>query len=98
MPCVAGVLNRSLKADCTDFNCKSETGNVCNVVEGHCLQAMKIVHHHTNDRFERLISEHQSVNPWREAISILSAKYKRFSFVHPVHAMRLFIHNPFQIH
>ena len=24
-------------------NCKSEISNVCNAVEGHCLQAMKIV-------------------------------------------------------
>ena len=33
---------------------------------------------------QALVSEHQSVNPWREAISILSEKYRRFSFVHPV--------------
>ena len=31
---------------------KSEISNVCNAVEGHCLQAMKIVHHHTNDCFD----------------------------------------------
>ena len=31
-----------------------------------------------------LISELQSVNPSREAISVLSAKYKRLTFVHPV--------------
>ena len=65
-------------------NCKSEISNVCNVVEGHCLQAMKLVRHHANARFDWLISEHQSVNPLREAISILSGKYKRFTFVHPV--------------
>ena len=41
---------------------------------------MKIVHHHANGRFDWLISEHQSVNPSREAISILSGKYKRFMF------------------
>ena len=40
--------------------------------------------HHTNGRFDWLISGHQSVNPSREAISILSGKYKRFAFVHPV--------------
>ena len=45
---------------------------------------MKIVRHHANGRFDWLISEHQSVNPSREAISILSGKYKRFAFVHPV--------------
>ena len=45
---------------------------------------MKIVHHHANGRFDWLISEHQSVNPSREAISILSGKYERFTFVHPV--------------
>ena len=58
--------------------------NDCNAVEGHCLQAMKVVHHHARDRFDWLISEHQSVNPLREAISILSGKYKRFTFAHPV--------------
>ena len=62
----------------------SEISNVFSTVEGHCLQAMKIVHHHANGRFDWLISEHQSVNPSREAISILSGKYKKFTFVHPV--------------
>ena len=65
-------------------NCKSEISNVCNALEGHCLEAMKVMHHHANGRFDWLISEHQSVNPSREAISILSEKYKRFTFVHPV--------------
>ena len=65
-------------------DCKSEISNVCNAVEGHCLKAMEIVRHHANGRFDWLISEHQSVNPSREAISILSGKYKRFTFVHPV--------------
>ena len=54
-------------------------------MEGHhCLQAMKIVHRHANGRFGWLISEHQGVNPSREAISILSGKYKKFTFVHLV--------------
>ena len=66
-------------------NCKSEIRNVCNAAEGHCLQAMKVVHHPANASFDWLISEHQSVNPSREATSILSGKYKRFTFVHPVH-------------
>ena len=58
-------------------NCKSEIGNVCNPVEDYCLGAMKIVHHHANDRFDWLISGHQSINPSREVISILSSgKYK----------------------
>ena len=59
-------------------NCKSEICNVCNTVEGHCLQAMNI------GCFDCWISGHQSVNPSREAISILSGKYKRATFVHPV--------------
>ena len=65
-------------------NCKSETSNVCNAVEGHCLQAMEIVHQYANGCFEWLISGHYSVNLLREAISILSGKYKRFTFVDPV--------------
>ena len=66
-------------------NSKSEISSVFHAVEGHCLQAMKIVHLHANGRFDWLISEHQSVNPSKEAISILYGKYKRFTFVHPVH-------------
>ena len=65
-------------------NCKSEIGTVCNPVEDHCLRAMKIVHHHANGRFDWLISGHQSVDISREVISILSGKYKRFTFVDPV--------------
>ena len=53
-------------------------------MEGHYLQAMKIVHHHANGRFDWLISGHQSANPSREATSILSGKYKRFTSVHHV--------------
>ena len=59
-------------------------GNVWNPVEGHCLRAMIIVHHHADGRFDWLISGHQSVNHTREVIFILSGKYKRFTFVHPV--------------
>ena len=44
---------------------------------------MKIVRHHANGRSDWLLSGHQNVNPLREAISILSSKYKRFTFVHP---------------
>ena len=66
------------------INSKSEISNVCNEVEGHCFQAMKIVHHHADGNFDWLISEHQSVNPSREAISVLSEKYKSSTFVHPV--------------
>ena len=65
-------------------NCKSEISNVCNSMEGHCLQAMKIVHHHANGCFDWSISEHQRFNPWKEAISILYGKYKRFTLAHPV--------------
>ena len=65
-------------------DCKSEISNVCNAEEGLCLQAMKNVHHHANGRFDWLIFEHQSVNPLREVIFILSGKYKRITFVHSV--------------
>ena len=34
----------------------SEISNVYNALEGYCLQAMKIVHHHTNGRFDWLTS------------------------------------------
>ena len=74
--------NRSQALNCVkklDYLC-----NVCNAVEGHCFQAMKIVYHHANGRFDWLLSGHQSVNPSREPVSILSGKYKRFTFVHPV--------------
>ena len=53
-------------------------------MEGHCLLAIKIVNHHANGRFDWLISGYQSVNRSREAISLLSGKYTRFTFVHPV--------------
>ena len=36
-------------------NCKSEIGNVCNVVGGHCLPVIKIVHHDANGGFDWLI-------------------------------------------
>ena len=45
---------------------------------------MKIVRHDASGCFDWLISEEQSVNPSREVISILSEKYKRFTFVHSV--------------
>ena len=51
---------------------------------------MKIVHHHANGRFNWLISGQQSVNPSREAISILSGKYKIFTFVHPVDSFKTY--------
>ena len=65
-------------------HCKSEISVVCNVVEDHCLQAMKIMHHYANGRFDWLSYVHQSINPSRETITILSGKYKRFTFVHHV--------------
>ena len=46
-----------------------------------CLQAM-------NGHFDWFISEHQSVNPSGEAISILPGKYKRFTFVHVVLSLK----------
>ena len=45
---------------------------------------MKIMHHYVDSCFEWLISGDQSVNPLMEATSILSGKYKRFAFVHPM--------------
>ena len=47
------------------------------------LQAMKIVHYYTNSCFDWLISGQQSDNPLREATSLVSGKYQRFTFVHP---------------
>ena len=58
-------------------NYKSEISNVCNAVEGHCLQAMKIMCHHTNGHFDWLISGQPSLNPLREATSILSGNYTK---------------------
>ena len=65
-------------------NCKSEISNDFNTVGGHCLQAMKIVHDYANDCFDWLISEQQSFNPSREAISTLSGNWKRFTLVRHV--------------
>ena len=70
---------------------KSEISKVCNAVEVHCLQATKIVHYHANGHFDWLISEQQSVNPVRIAISIASGKHKRFTFVHPVISVTMLI-------
>ena len=58
---------------------------------------MKIVHHHANGRFDWLISGQQSVNPSREAISILSVKYKTFTFVHPVQDSCVFLYFVFEL-
>ena len=58
--------------------------HVCNIVESYCLHSMGIVYHHADGRFKWLIPWHQSVNPSREATSILSGKYKRFMLAHPV--------------
>ena len=51
------------------------------MVEGRCLQAMKIVHHYADGCFDWLISWQQSVYPSRKAIYILSGKYKSPAFV-----------------
>ena len=53
------------------------------MVEGFRLQAMIIVHYYANSCFDWLISGQQSDNPLREATSILSGQYKRFTFVYP---------------
>ena len=54
-----------------DFLCnwKSEISYVCNVVEVHCFQAMKIVHDYANGCSDWLVSGQQSVNSSREAVS-----------------------------
>ena len=56
-------------------------------MKGNGLQALKIVNHYANGRFYWLMSGRQSVNHSREAISILSEKYKRFTFVNSVCAV-----------
>ena len=53
----------------------------------HCLQAMKIVHYQANGRFDWLMFGHKSVDLSRDPVSILSVRYKRFMFVHPVHQL-----------
>ena len=65
-------------------NCKSEIRAICNAVENHRLQAMKVVPRHASGHFDWLIHGCQGVNPSREAISVLPRKYKRFTFVHLV--------------
>ena len=65
--------------------------NVCNVVDGHCLLAMKIVHLYAKGCFDWLLSGQPSVNPSRQAISIVSGKCKRFTFVHPVQCHYVFL-------
>ena len=52
---------------------------------------MKIVHHYADGCVNWLISGQQSVNPSREAISILSGKHKRFTFVHPVNESKILL-------
>ena len=58
-------------------NCKSEISDVCNAVEGPLSSVIKIVRHHAHSRFDWLISGHQNVKLSREAISVLSGKYKK---------------------
>ena len=53
------------------------------MVKSRRLQAMKFVRYYANSCFDWLISRQQSDNPLREATSILSEKYKRFTFVLP---------------
>ena len=50
------------------------------------------MHYHVNVHFfDWLISGHQNVNHSREAVSILSGKYKKFTFVHPVSANMILV-------
>ena len=64
-----------------DYLFKLEMGKVCNPMENDCLQAMKIVHHQVNELFDWLICVHQSFEPSREIISVLSEKDKRFTLI-----------------
>ena len=65
-----------------DYLCNSSQNQAMSATS--CLQAMKIVHHYAHGCFDWLIYGQQSVNLSREAISILSGKYKKFTFGHPV--------------
>ena len=53
------------------------------MVKGLRLQAVIIVRYYAKSCFDWLISRQASDNPLREATSILSGKYKRFTFVDP---------------
>ena len=53
------------------------------MVKGLRLQAVKIVRYYANSCFDWLISRQQSDNHLREETSVLSGKYKGFTFVHP---------------
>ena len=48
------------------------------------IQDCRVFEINQNGCFDLLISGQQSNNPLREAIPILSGRYKRFTFVHPV--------------
>ena len=54
------------------------------MVKDYFVKAIKTVHHHDNGSFAWSISGPQSINHLREAISVMSGKYKRFMFVHAV--------------
>ena len=76
--CLAPRISKcSLSWICPVFSCVLEQVSNAALSE-------KAVHHYTNGCLDWLISGQQSVNPSRKAISILSGKYKRFTFVHPV--------------
>ena len=53
-----------------------------------CLRSYRIlfelVKYIMNELVDWLISEHESVNPSKEAISVLSGKYKKLTFFHLV--------------
>ena len=69
---VVGQVSDITLSEKLDYLCKCKSGirNLYNAVEGHCLQAMKIVRHYANGCFHWLIPGHQSmVNHSREAIS-----------------------------
>ena len=70
---------------------KPGLNSVCSAVEGHCLEALKIVHHHPNGHFDWQIPGNQSVDPSREPISLPSGKQKRLTFVHPMSGIKILI-------
>ena len=62
-------------------------------MEDDCLQAIKIMHHHANGRFDWLISGHQGVDPSREVILYCLANTKdlRLSILWWGHSIVYFI-------
>ena len=63
--------------------------NVRSKVEGHCLQVMEIVRHYANGCSYWLNPGHQSVNPSREGIPILTDWEIQKFYISPSFGFRL---------